>query len=139
MKKQIFIGVAISVLLLVAGCSSPGMVEVDNGTYENITVEMLNKMMNERSESFLLINTHIPFEGDIPDTDLSIPYNKILDNLDKLPEDKDAEIVLYCRTDPMSVQAAEYLVAEGYTNVKNLVGGFDAWEDAGYPLEGVRE
>ncbi len=134
MKK---IMVSILFLIILAGCASPDKVEVNNGSYENISVERLKTMMDERRDSFLLINTHIPFEGNIPTTDLSIPYNEITENLDKLPNNKDAEIVLYCRNDPMSHSAAVDLVEQGYTNVKNLEGGFNAWSDAGLPL--VRE
>jgi rhodanese-related sulfurtransferase len=92
-------------------------------------------MMEERRESFLLINTHIPDEGDIPGTDLSIPYNEISAYLDQLPADKDAEIVLYCRSDNMSRSAAEDLAELGYTNLKNLDGGFIAWRNAGFPFD----
>jgi rhodanese-related sulfurtransferase len=34
----------------------------------------------------------------------------------------------------MSTTAARELVALGYTNVYNLVGGFNAWAEAGLPL-----
>jgi rhodanese-related sulfurtransferase len=117
------------------GCSISGTEEVTGSGYENISVETLETMLDERQGTFLLVNTHIPFEGNIPDTDLSIPYNEITDNLDKLPGDKNAEIILYCRSDSMSTAAAADLIREGYTNVKNLVGGFNAWKDAGLPLE----
>jgi rhodanese-related sulfurtransferase len=30
---------------------------------------------------------------------------------------------------------ARALIEEGYTNVRPLEGGFDAWVDAGFPLE----
>jgi rhodanese-related sulfurtransferase len=35
----------------------------------------------------------------------------------------------------MSTRAAQDLVRLGYTNVYNLVGGFNAWVEAGLPLE----
>ena len=123
-------------VLLVTGCAAPSAPEsATSASYEDISVETLKTMMDTRRDSFVLVNTHIPFEGNLPDTDLSIPYNEILDNLHLLPEDKDAEIVLYCRSDNMSNAAATDLVRAGYTNVKNLAGGFVAWNAAGYPFE----
>jgi rhodanese-related sulfurtransferase len=90
--------------------------------------------MLERKD-FPLINVHVPFAGNIPRTDESIRYDEIASNLDRIPADKDAPIVLYCRTGPMSERAARDLVALGYTKVYNLVGGFTAWSEAGLPLE----
>ena len=131
MKKMLWLSLSL-VILILAACTTAAPGE---NNYTNITVETLKTMLDERPDSFLLVNTHIPFEGDIPQTDLSIPYNEILENLDQLPQDKDAEIVLYCRSDRMSHAAAADLVQAGYTNVINVTGGFRAWEAAGYPLE----
>jgi len=78
---------------------------------------------------------HIPFAGNISDTDLSIPYDDIEENLSQLPSDKNAKVVLYCRSGRMSQIAAEKLVSLGYTNIWNLKGGMVDWEQAGYNIE----
>ena len=103
------------------------------GTYRDITVAELQKMLENKD--FLLINVHIPFQGNIPGTDLSIPFNQIEQQADKLPKDKQAKIVVYCRSGAMSAIAARTLVQMGYTNVYNLAGGMIAWSQAGLPLE----
>lgn len=107
-------------------------IAVEGGEYRDIIVPELRVMLENKD--FALINVHVPFAGDIPDTDDSIRYDEMAGNLDRLPADKSAPIVLYCRTGPMSTTAARELVALGYTNVYNLVGGFNAWAEAGLPL-----
>lgn len=47
--------------------------------------------------------------------------------------DKDAEIYVYCRSGKRSASAAAILNNQGYTNVYNLLGGFNAWKSAGLP------
>jgi rhodanese-related sulfurtransferase len=88
-----------------------------------------------KNKDFVLINVHIPFAGNIPDTDLSIPYNELEQNLSQLPADKNEKVVLYCSSGRMSEIAAEELTSLGYTNVWNLKGGMVEWQQAGYPLE----
>jgi rhodanese-related sulfurtransferase len=108
-------------------------VSVAGGSYTNVSVAELQTML--ANKDFTFVNVHIPFEGNIANTDLSIPYNEIDQNLGQLPADKSAKIVLYCRSGRMSSIAAETLVGLGYTNVWNLDGGMVAWEQAGMPLE----
>ncbi|HJS30111.1 MAG TPA: rhodanese-like domain-containing protein [Anaerolineales bacterium] len=108
-------------------------VTVPGGSYTDVSVPELQTML--ANKDFTFVNVHIPFEGDIASTDLSIAFDEIGQNLEQLPADKDAKIVLYCRSDRMSRIAAETLVGLGYTNVWNLDGGMVAWEQAGSPLE----
>jgi phage shock protein E len=87
-----------------------------------------------KDKDFLLINTHVPYEGEIEQTDLFIDYEQAAEMVSELPDDKDAKIVVYCRSDRMSTIAADVWAEAGYTNLYNLTGGFVAWEEAGYEL-----
>jgi phage shock protein E len=99
------------------------------GTYTRVSPAELTTMMAKKD--FPLINVHVPYEGELEGTDKFIPYDQIAANLDKLPSDKGAKIVLYCRSGSMSTTAANTLVGLGYTNVYELNGGMYAWKDAG--------
>jgi rhodanese-related sulfurtransferase len=106
-------------------------VELDGGSYVDITPAVLNSWLEDKD--FLFVNVHIPYEGEIEPTDAFVPFDDIEGNLGVFP-DRDAKIVLYCRSGSMSATAARTLVDLGYTNVWNLDGGMIAWQEAGYPL-----
>jgi rhodanese-related sulfurtransferase len=142
MSRSIVITTILAILLLTA-CSptqSPQAavgvvgkpVSVAGGGYTDISVSELQTLL--ANKDFTLVNVHIPFEGNIAHTDLSIPYDQIAQNLDKLP-DENARIVLYCRSGRMSSIAAETLVGLGYTHIFSLVGGMAAWEQAGQSID----
>lgn len=102
------------------------------GNYFDVSVAGLATML--KAKDFPMINVHIPYEGEIEPTDAFIPYNEIEQNIGKLPTDKGARIVLYCRSGSMSATAARVLAKQGYANVYNLDGGMIAWKASGYPL-----
>ncbi len=112
------------------GTTSTGFTRNADG-YADITVEQLVDML--KTKNFAFVNVHIPYEGEIAQTDLFIPFDRIAEHLAELPG-KDASIVLYCRSGRMSTDAAKALVDLGYTNVYELDGGFTAWKAAGREL-----
>ena len=48
---------------------------------------------------------------------------------DEIDDLKNEEIIFYCRSGNRSGQACLILEAMGFTNVKNLVGGMNDWQD----------
>jgi phage shock protein E len=141
---SIFLGIGVFLLLSACQPTVPPVstapageigkaVSVEGGSYKDLSVTELQSLLNKKD--FLLVNVHIPFEGNLPKTDLSIPYDAIDQNLNKLPGDKNARIILYCRSGRMSTIAAKELVKLGYTNIWSLDGGMAAWEQAGQPIE----
>lgn len=144
-KKQFMI--LAFIILLLAACAGPAPTPAavepadtaaalpslakNSDGYVDIDIAQLAATMP--GEGYTLVNVHIPYEGELPNTDLFIPYNEILDHLDELP-DKDQPIVLYCRSGSMSTEAAAVLAGAGYTNVYEVDGGFNAWKAAGYEL-----
>ena len=80
------------------------------------------------------INVHVPYAGDVPGTDLSIPFDRIGAETAQLPADHHAPLALYCRTGPMSADAARTLAGQGYTDIVELSGGMNAWVGSGRAL-----
>lgn len=106
--------------------------ETNTAKYQTISVSELKESLVNKD--FTLVNVHIPYTNEIQGTDVFIPYNEIVENLDRLPANKAEQIVLYCQSGNMSASAAQKLIDLGYTNVIDVQGGMIEWEKQGYQL-----
>jgi rhodanese-related sulfurtransferase len=79
------------------------------------------------------INVHVPDEGSIAGTDLSIPFDRIAARKSVLPGTS-TPLAVYCRSGHMSAIAVRTLARLGYRDVVELEGGMVAWEAAGKKL-----
>lgn len=125
MKKLYFIT---ALLLFLSAC------KYQQPDYLNmISAPELNRLMH--NEDIFLVDVHTPKQRHIKGTDLFIPYDEVEKHKDKLPEDKNTPIYLYCESGPMGNAAARSLYELGYRNLTNLEGGAKAWRDAGFAFE----
>ncbi|WP_046244987.1 rhodanese-like domain-containing protein [Hymenobacter terrenus] len=69
-------------------------------------------------------------EGRIPGAQ-NIPLNSLPEKLDEIDEWKNQEVIVHCKSGGRSASAKAYLTQQGFTNVRNLVGGFQAYTAAG--------
>ncbi len=53
----------------------------------------------------------------------------------KVTSDKNAKIMVYCKTGGRGSLATKTLMEMGYKNAVNMAGGWTAWKEAGYPAE----
>lgn len=89
-----------------------------------------NELDEFRKKKALLIDARTPLEysiGHIQDS-VNIPYYGVRRNLDKLPKEKDAPIVVYCNVGHTAYLFIKVLVNHGYTNVHNLLGGYKIYK-----------
>ena len=90
-------------------------------------VELKQKM--DRGDKFVLIDVREPHEYKI----CNLPGAKLIP-LGEFPQhvgefDKDADIVIHCRSGMRSAKACNVLRQAGFQHVRNVVGGILAWSD----------
>jgi rhodanese-related sulfurtransferase len=68
---------------------------------------------------------------------ISIPVRTLIKSLDKLPADKTAPIIITCQSGHRGMFSMMALQMLGYTNVKNISGGVNAWKAANLPIVGA--
>ena len=56
-----------------------------------------------------------------------IPLGDIPQRLSELEELKDQEIIVHCKAGGRSAQAQKFLKSKGFSNVRNLTGGIEAY------------
>jgi rhodanese-related sulfurtransferase len=49
--------------------------------------------------------------------------------------DKKSPVIVYCAMGGRSAKASELMRTLGFTDVTNMSSGFEAWKNAGYPVE----
>jgi rhodanese-related sulfurtransferase len=98
----------------------------------DITIEELKERM-DKGEQLNLIDVREEYEFDEFNIGATlIPLGELPDRLEEIEAWKDQEILIHCRSGARSGRAKEYLTSEGYTNVRNVLGGMLAWQAAGY-------
>ena len=119
--------------MLLISLSLFGLTACDGGkgkspTYEQITAEQA-KIIMDTEKNYIIIDSRTEEEfasGHIKGAIL-IPEYEIKDRAEKELPDKDALILVYCRSGRRSKIASEELVKLGYTNVKEF-GGIIDWQ-----------
>jgi len=100
-----------------------------DGYLHGITADKLKERLNTK-ENLLLIDVRNPNEFEAMRLGIGerlIPLGQLRNRLGELPEQKDTEIVTWCKISLRGYEAALILQANGYTNVKVLEGGIAAW------------
>ncbi len=89
----------------------------------------------EQVEPFLLdVRRQDEFDLGHIDFAVLIPVTELADRLGELPENKDTPMIIYCAAGTRGFWALSLVKLAGYTNVRNMSGGFNAWKAAGYPI-----
>ncbi len=101
--------------------------------YHPLKIDAFADILAKNKREYTIVDVHIPYEGEIEGTDLKIPYNDLNALMRALPN-KDAKIILYCRSGRMSEIASRALIDKGYAQVYDVQGGMSAWQASGRTL-----
>jgi len=83
--------------------------------------------LRARGDDHVLVDVREPHEHRIAHLEdaVLIPLRTVPQHVQEL--DRERLIVLYCHHGPRSRAALEYLKTQGFTRLRNLQGGIDAW------------
>lgn len=100
-----------------------------NGRFFGISSEQLREKLKTK-EPLVLLDVRNPDEYEQMRLGIGeklIPLGQLRKRMDEMPEDKNAEIITWCKISLRGYEAALILKANAYTNVKVLEGGIMAW------------
>lgn len=99
------------------------------GFFTGISAMELKEKL-ERGDKMFILDTRGPDEYEQTRLGIGehlIPLGALRKRLNELPEDKNTEIIAYCKISLRGYEASVILKAQGYKNVKLLEGGISAW------------
>lgn len=108
-----------------------------------VSVQEVHNKRNS-GESFILLDVREVNEHDVRirgDDVLMVPLSEIAARqLQAFPDsfqDKDQEVVVFCHHGTRSAQATMWLLQQGWTHVRSMDGGIDAWAKEIDPSVGI--
>ena len=110
MKKII---VLISLIIL-TGCASS---EIKTG---KISCEQKNKLLENENIVIIDVRKKEEYKESNMDNAINIPYDTIIEGVEKKNIDKDTPIIVYCKSGARSEKAYNALLEAGYTKVYDL-------------------
>jgi len=128
-------------LLSLAGCQTPNkeankeIGTVNQSGFKNIDASTFRQLANSENGIIVDVRTAPEYsQGHIPNAiSIDIYQRDFEQKIQQLPKDK--EIYVYCTVGARSSQAAQILLANGFTKVYNLDGGIMDWANKGFEIE----
>jgi rhodanese-related sulfurtransferase len=95
----------------------------------DITAQELKERL-DKGEKIIIIDVREPYEYEEYNIGAQlIPLGDLQGHIDDFEEVKNEEIVVHCRSGARSAAAIGFMVQNGYTNVRNLMGGIMAYAE----------
>ena len=106
---------------------------IANAAYITITVDEAKQMMDENQSIVILdVGTSTEYKSGHIDGSKLIPLLKLEERINAI--DGNSAVIVYCRSGVKSEKASKILLDHGFDKVYNMMGGLNAWQDAGFPV-----
>lgn len=136
MKKLALVLLSLALVTL-GGCVAQ---ETDTGDaiFEDVTPQEANTLiqLNISNADFVILDVRTALEFSVGHLEGAVNidfYSETFQqDIDALAKDK--IYLIYCRTDNRSGQVLDLMGELGFTEVYNMDGGIDAWDDGGLPV-----
>jgi len=125
MMKRFFIMLLISTIAL-TGCNNSNNIDTKNAEYKKITAEEAKAMIDSNDVIILDVRTQEEYDSGHIENAVLLPVTEISDKSKDILTDKDAKILVYCRSGNRSANAVKNLIEMGYTDVYDF-GGINSW------------
>jgi len=124
-------------LLLITSLFVIGCTEQENGealSYMDVSAAEAKNLIDTKPDLIIIDVSPNYDNGHIPG---AVNYYIGDGSLDTAIQtlDKNKEYLVYCHIDSASISGAQRLIDAGFTTVYRLEGNYQAWIDAGYPIE----
>ena len=105
----------------------------NNQGFVNVSVEETIQFISSKEDIVILdVRTLSEYDsGHLADS-VFLPLQELGERINEL--DKEDFIIVHCKKGGRSLSASNILVENGFENVHNMVGGFDAWIGSGYEI-----
>lgn len=141
MKKIVAIFMLSLGLTLIAGCNAgdiggqASVLGADSvkSTFQSISVVEAVAMIARASDNFTVLDVRTPEEFAVEHLTnaVNIDYESP-DFAEKIKSlDKGKDYLVYCRSGRRSAAASEIMANNGFSGVFNMLGGINAWKEAG--------
>ncbi len=95
----------------------------------DITAQELKERL-DKGEKINLIDVREEYEFDEDNLGGELyPLGSLPSQIDDLEELQDEEVIIYCRSGARSGRAQQFLEQNGFSNVRNLIGGILAYRE----------
>jgi len=105
----------------------------DKAAYQKISAEEAYEMMASQEVVVVDVRTQEEYDGGHIENAVLVPNESIVSEMPEAPPDKEATLLVYCRSGRRSKDAAEKLLKLGYQSVYDFGGVID------WPYELVKE